>query len=150
VAYLTQEALTARVGGAAEFLRLTDDDRNNSPDDDVLDFLLGQVDTIVDGYARRGGYTPPLEDTDVETLEPWLLDIANFKARTRGNGRASDEDQKLYDDAMKVMEGIADGSFKLPSFEEASPTGIFGFDSSQSFITPGEAQIFSRSRLRKF
>lgn len=125
--YLTSALLQARVGGAAIYLQLTDDDGDGNPDPGVESALLAQVDAIVNSFASRGGYAIPLEGEDIETFLPYLLDIANYRARTRGTRVASKDDKKLYDDAMKVMERIATGDFRLPSFLAPDPILVTEF-----------------------
>lgn len=146
--YLTAAMLQARVGGNARYLLLTDDDADSIPDTAVEDYLLSQVDIMVDAFARRAGYTTPLASGDVETILPFLLDIANYKAQTRAGGASSDDDKKLYNDAMSILHQIGTSSFKLPSYQTAAPIADFGFDSEQDADRDGP--VFSRSQLRDF
>lgn len=141
--YLTPALLKSRVGGAALYVELTDDD---VPPDGVTDagveqWILDTVDDIANGCAARGGYTVPLVAIDSALLIPFLLDIANYKLKAR-RGTPSKADEKLYDDAMLLLGAIATGDFILPS-SAAGQTGAFthfGFDS--------EGQMFSRTILR--
>jgi phage gp36-like protein len=150
MAYLDSDEVTVRVGGDAVYIELTDDDGDGSPDDGVETFLLAQVDAVADAFARRGGYSVPLSDLDAATVQPFLLDIANYKAKTRGNRTASADDIKLYDAAMAVMEEIANGAFKLPSYQTTSPVEKLGFDSPQGSVFDSTGPLFSRDTLRGF
>jgi len=142
VSYLSEGQLIARVGGQGNYTTLTDDDGDGRTDDGVGAFLLTQVDGIANGYARRGGYTVPLVAGDVTEVTPYLLDIANYKAKTRGDREASEDDRKLYDEAIKFFEAIAKGDIKLPSVESGPQLTNFELDS--------EEQLFSRSTLGDF
>lgn len=139
MAYLTSSELKAAVGGEQEYVLLTDDDGDQIADPGVADFLLAQVDEIVNGFARRGAYTVPLAVADIAAVIPFLLDIANYKARTRGGRQATDDDRHKYDDAMRIMEEIANGTYKLPSFTETERLAGFEINSY--------AQLFSRGTL---
>lgn len=141
MSYLTRELLEARVGGDEIFMQLTDDDGDQEPDANVLVLLLGHVDSLVEGYARRGEYTVPLAASDSALLLPYMLDISNYKAKSR-RGMASKEDWQLYRDALALLGMLADGTFILPSATVGATGSIslFGLDS--------EDQIFSRFLLR--
>ncbi len=142
MSYLTEGQLIARVGGQGNYTTLTDDDADGVADAGVGNFLLGQVDGIANGYARRGGYVVPLVAGDVAEVTPYLLDIANYKAKTRGDREASEDDRHLYDDAIKFFEAIADGTIKLPSVEDGPQLTNFQLDS--------EEQVFNRTTLGDF
>lgn len=146
--YLTTDLLQARVGGSDIYLQLTDDDGDGTADPRVEEFLLSQVDAIADGFARRGGYVVPLASSDLEPVIPYLLEIANYKAKTRGNRTASDDDRENQKAAMEIMKQIAAGDFKLPSFETAAPIAEFGLDSSGDSL--GTGPLYSRESLRGF
>lgn len=141
--YLEVGPLKARVGGAALYSDLTDDDADKTTDPAVEEWVLDLVDDLVNGYAARGGYTVPLVPTDSAPLNSFLLDIANFKLKAR-RGVPSKADEKLYDDAMAILEAVATGDFVLPS-GTAGNTGAlsnFGFDS--------QPQIFNRQTLKVY
>jgi hypothetical protein len=143
-AYLSAAQLAARVGGSDRYVELTDDDNDGAADPGVETFVLGQVNEILDGFARRGGYTVPLALSDTAEIEPFLLDIANYKIKTRGDRIASADDLKLYNDAMLILNDIALGVFKLPSFTSEEVITLFGLDS------PEDGPLFSRETLRFF
>lgn len=139
--YLTVAQLKARVGGEQIYVKLTSDDGGRTPDPTVATLLLDQVEAFTEGYARRGGYTIPLVATDFPLLVPSMLDIANYRAKTR-RGTASKDDKQLYDEAIKLLERVADGDFVLPSGTGTTTSAVFSMTSDQ--------QLFNRSRLRDF
>lgn len=145
--YLTTALLQAKLGGEARYLELTDDDGDGTPDPIVEQLLLSEVDTVVDAYARRGGYAVPLGPTDIAPILPLLLSIATFSAKTRGDRIASDDDRKAYQDAMTQLHEIAIGTFKLPSFGATQPIGSLRFSSSGD---PRGGPLFDRDRLKGY
>lgn len=141
MAYLTQALLKARVGGQEIYVQLTDDDRDQKPDPNVETLLLGQVDSFMEGYARRGGYTVPLVATDAALLIPAMLDVSNYKAKSR-RGKASKEDLENYKDAIALFNDLASGAFVLPSSSSGSTGGFANLDFD------GNEQMFNRQTLR--
>lgn len=129
--YLTPLLLSARVGGEEIYLELTDDDGDNIADAGVERLLLSQVDAIVDAYARRSGYITPLTATDIAPLVPFLLDIANYKAKTRGNRSATEDARNEYMAATKILEEVASGAFRLPSYVPPDAIILVDFDTRQ-------------------
>lgn len=136
MAYLTEAAVIQRVGGQTSYNELTDS--SGTVDPELKKYFLDDVDATLDGYARVGGYTTPLVASDAASVMGFLLDISNFKLRTRGNREASDMDLQLYKDAMVVMGLIAQGKWEF-STPPAALVGEANLDS--------EAQIFNRSTL---
>ena len=53
MAYLNDDDISARVGGEAEFIQLTDDDGDGVADPNVIERVTTDIDSIVDGFARR-------------------------------------------------------------------------------------------------
>src|SRR5262245_22358702 len=98
---------------------------------------MAQVDALLDGFARRGGYTVPLSDEETESIQLPRLDIANFKLRSRGNRVASEDDRLQYEAAMKILEAIGAGEWQFPSGPATSTVEDFGLDS--------EERLFSRT-----
>lgn len=142
MSYLDSDELAARVGGSVLYIELTDDDLDGETDEAVEDQILGEADALADGFAARGGYTTPLGTKDAALLTPFLLDICNYKLKAR-RGKSSEADEKLYNDAMRVLDRIANGTFVLPSGVGASGTmEDFGIDSQD--------RMFSRALLEDF
>lgn len=141
MAYLTEPLLIARVGGDELYVQLTDDDRDGVPDVNVKTLLLGQVDSLMEGFAARGGYTVPLVSTDAALLMPAMLDVANYKAKTR-RGMASKDDIESYKNALALFGMLADGSFVLPS-SAGGETGAFA-----NLDFDGYPQLLNRCTLR--
>jgi phage gp36-like protein len=133
MAYLTEAQVTARVGGKAEMDQLTDDDGDQTPDAAVLVQVMGQLDSLLDGYARRGGYDTPLDVASADSILTPLLDIANFKLRTRGNRVASDDDRLQYENAMKILGMVGDGTWIFPT--PPTSLGSAAIDSDDALFT---------------
>lgn len=139
--YTSVDEIKARVGGATMYLQLTDDDNNGTTDSGVESWLQDAVDDLADGYALRGGYSVPLAAADSAFLNGFLLDIANFKLKSRRN-KASEDDRQLYKDALAMLEKVATGAITLPSGGSGETGGFANLD----FDSEGKA--FSRSLLR--
>lgn len=145
MAYLTNTLLKARVGGQNVYIELTDDNADGTADNSVETMVLDQVDQQVNGYFRRGGYTIPLAVTDAAQIMYLLLDIANYKLKTRGNREATEDDRKLYGDALKTLEMYATGELSLPSVDTAAPT-----IASMVIDSPEDGPFFNRITLCSF
>src|SRR5262245_61749043 len=141
MAYLTQELVQARVGGDRVYRELTDDDGSLQGDPTVAKLVLEQVDALLNGYILRGGYTAPLTDPDdIQSVLLPLLDVANYKLRTRGNREASEDDRLQYQNAIKIFESIAAGDFVFPSGGGVSET-------EEEFEIDSYPQLFNRDEL---
>jgi len=136
--YLTRAALEARVGGTAVYLQLTDDDHNAVIDTDVEALLLAGVDRLGDAYLIRGGYTTPLTNAvAISLIVPRLLDIANYKAKSRGGRLASAEDVRAYELALTWFEAVASGDLLL----------LDSVPIKSTLILDSEEQRMTRERL---
>jgi phage gp36-like protein len=144
MSYLTVAKVKARVGGEENYFQLTDDDGDGTPDPAVESWALNLADSIANGYAARAGYTIPLASTDSSLLEPFLLDVVNFKLKSRGNRVAGDLDEELYKDAMATFRELASGDFTLPSSSAGETGGFANLDFD------GNEQVLTRSRLGNF
>lgn len=105
--YLTQTELEARVGGVEALAKLTDDDEDGAPDTTVIAVFLTELDNEFDSYFRAGGYTVPLTSAQASGMKRFMLDIANYRLRTRGVRKATTDDRMLYEDAMGVITSVA-------------------------------------------
>lgn len=139
--YITPAELQARVGGAALYLELTDDDGDSTVDPAVESWVIDSVSDLVDGSAARAGYAVELADADAAYLNGFMLDIANYKLKTR-RGKASEDDRKTYEDAMAVLEKLANGDFTLPSAGGGS-----GGTTTANLDFDGYVQQCNRARL---
>ncbi len=140
MAYLTAEEVQARVGGEPRWVQLTDDDANNVPDEPVVEQLLANVDAEADGYFRAGGYATPVTALEARAVKNQLLDIANYRAKTRGDREASPDDRQLYMDALAVLRNVALGIVLLDVRSFITASGDYLIDS--------DAPMFSRRLLR--
>ena len=141
MAYLNDDDISARVGGEQEFIHLCDDDGDGAADPNVIERVTTDIDSIVDGFARRGGYTTPLVAADAASINYVMLDIANYTLRTRGNRVCSEDDRLKYENAWEILKAIGDGKWEFPSGPavEELTADEFGLDS--------EEQLFTRTTL---
>lgn len=133
--YLTRALLQQRVGGPDRYLQLMDASDVAMIGTSLESLVLSQVDSLVDGYAKRGGYTTPLADSDATSVLLFLLDISNFKLKSRGDREASEDDRLQYENAMKVMELIGKGEWVFPSGSNSDVTSAFGIDSEEQWAS---------------
>jgi phage gp36-like protein len=106
--YLTQAELQDRVGGVDPLRELTDDDEDGAPDASVIALALTGLDAEFNAFFRAGGYTVPLTDADAITgLKYHMLNIANYRLKTRGDRQASESDRQLYEDALAHFRLVA-------------------------------------------
>lgn len=135
MAYLTRAMLEPRVGGAVMYVELTDDDHDDVPDPLVEAFLLTDTDSTVNSYLTRGGYTTPMTDAaGIALLRPYLLDIANYKAKTRGGRLASERDVRAYEEALAWLETVASGDVILPGWTGVAVGSVGGVGTSDEPI----------------
>lgn len=112
--YLTQAELETRVGGVDALRELTDDDEDGAPDSAVIALVLTALDSEFDFFFRAGGYTVPLTDAvAIAGLKYAMLNVANYRLKTRGDRQASETDRQLYEDAMGFFRDIARRVFLL-------------------------------------
>jgi phage gp36-like protein len=143
LAYLTVDQLKGRVGGDERFLKLTDDDEDGQPDTRVTTALLAGVDKEADAYFRAGGYTIPLGAALLEGVSNALLDIANYRAKTRGDRQASEDDRLAYQDALARLRLVADRKILLAGSDDTQDVQALG-----EYVLDSDEQFFSRDNLR--
>jgi phage gp36-like protein len=143
VSYLAADQLMARVGGLDIYVRLTDDDQDETPDANVEAYLLGGTDATVDGYLVRGGYVTPLILTpQIAIVTVYALDIANYKAKTRGGRQASPDDVRAYEAALVWFDLLANKKLLLPGYLGGSGTA------PALPVIDSDSQKMSRFQLR--
>ena len=108
MAYLTSGELQDRVGGVDPLRELTDDDEDGAPDESVIALVLTGLDAEFNAFFRAGGYTVPLTDADAITgLKYHMLNIANYRLKTRGDRQASEQDRTDYEDSIAHFRLVA-------------------------------------------
>lgn len=139
MSYLTEAELKARVGGEEPYRLLTDDNGDGIADDEVKQTLLEENDAELDGYFRSAGLAIPLSATTFSGSKRYALDIVNYRLKTRGSRRASEDDRKLYEDAMAYFKMVAGGKIHLTTVDLVS-----------DFVLQGEKVIFNASNMGGF
>lgn len=143
--YFTADELKARVGGAAKYVMLTDD---TEPPDGITDpavetMLIDGTAVLVDSYIGAGGYDTPLpspaQDAAIATLKPRALDIANYRAKSRGEREPTEADTKLYEDAIRWLEAVAKGTVILEGYAE--------LEVDVDYSAEGRETMFDRDRM---
>jgi phage gp36-like protein len=137
--YVSADELSVRVGGSARWIELTDDNKDGIPDADIIEDVLSQLDSEVNGYASTAGYGTPLLAIQTNNIKSTMLDIANYRLKTRGDKQPSDDDRLLFTQAIKVMEFVSTHEIALGVVPEES-----------TFELESARQIFSRNSLRGF
>lgn len=142
MAYATLQDLKTLCGDE-ELIQLTDraDPPSGEIDEAVTAAALAAAGHIIDGYVRAQ-YSLPLS-SPVPMLTDLACDIARYRLYKTA---ATEQVQKRFDDAIKVLVNISKGLVKLPVADDASdsePAGRAGMVRIAS-----ENRIFSRSRMR--
>lgn len=119
MAYCTIAQLTDRYGTAL-LRELTDraDVATGSIDETVLNRAIADADAVIDGYLR-GRYSLPLTSTPALLVDLSLV-ISIYKAHANV---ASEKIRKDYDDAIKTLTQISNGTVRLPDVAGAEPAG---------------------------
>jgi len=138
--YLTKEQLSARVGGDARLTELIHDPgATPTQDNEVLAQLLADVDAEADGYFRAAGYAIPLPDALLPQVKNLLLDLASFKAKTRGLRDSSDDDKLLWKAAIARLTQIGQRQIVLLATTPSS---------DNLYLIDSEKGLFDRSSMR--
>jgi len=120
MAYYDEGDLAARVGGMTTLTDLT-----SGSDPVAMASLIDDVCDEADGYFRAGGYTVPLDPTLVPSVKGTLLDVANYKAMSRGSREPVQKDIDAYTFAIQRLRDIAAGKFTLESDPIVANEGAF-------------------------
>lgn len=117
--YATQADLVSRFG-AEELVQLTDRLNGNAIDSAIVSVALADADAILDGYLG-GRYATPVTPTP-----PLLLRLAADVARfLLHKDRPSESVRQAYEDALKMLGDLADGTAvlagALPATSAATP-----------------------------
>jgi phage gp36-like protein len=138
--YATQTDMVNRFG-ELEIIQLTDraDPPAGAIDAVVLGEALADADSLVDGYVGAA-YTLPLPVIPSD-LTRVSADIARYFLY---KDNPPEVVRQNYEDALKLLQAIAKGQYKLPGIDEA-PTS----DASAGTVeTSGPARVMSRETLR--
>lgn len=141
-AYFDAMDLQARVGGEERFKELTDDDKDGIPDPDVIAQIVSSVEREADAYFLSGQYDTPLTLAQLAPVRNALLDIANYRAKVRGDREASQGDRQLYEDAIGLLMAVAKRQILLDKPENATRLGEYLFDSSEQELSRDSLKVW--------
>lgn len=140
MAYVTENDLTQRFG-AEELIQLTaTDPRATAPDADVLARAIADAEAEIDSYLAAR-YQLPLPAVPA-VLTRVACDIARFRL---WNDRASDEVRQRYEDARRLLEGLARGAVAL-----GLPAAADRPQPSLAAAKSGNAPVFDRDSTAMF
>lgn len=137
MAYTSQSDLQKHFG-SQEVAELLDRDNDGTEDAGVMEHVLLQTDSIIDGYLAAL-YETPLDPVP-QLIACIASDIARYLLYSNG---APEMVQKRYDDAIKQLKDIAKGLITLPS-TTAQVTSAGGIE-----YVEGD-RLFTMDTLRDF
>jgi phage gp36-like protein len=118
--------------GTAEYMQLTDRDVNAASDPGVCDAALAAGSSVIDGYAKAGGYAVPLSPVD-PVVKQINLDLARFELS--GN-QASERVILGYQDANKRLADIAARRLLLIAGTPVTDPTVSGVGVGIAYTTP--------------
>lgn len=137
--YATLPGLVSRFG-EDELVQLTDANRSGTVDISVLEQAIQDADGEIDSYLAVR-YSLPLS-----TVPTALMRIACDVTRYRlYDSRAPEEIRKRYEDAVKWLAAVANGSVSLGLPHAQAPVQSGGV-----VAVAGEARRFSRTTLEDY
>tara|TARA_R110002049_G_scaffold190570_2_gene359255 strand:+ start:21691 stop:22101 length:411 start_codon:yes stop_codon:yes gene_type:complete len=132
--YCTQADLIERFG-EAELLALARDETGTAIDTAVVERACDDASGEIDGYVSAAGYTVPLA-TVTRIITAYACDIARYRLYDE---HASEQVQKRYDDAVKFLVRVANGTVKLgiSTGSAASSAGSVQMNSGRQVFNGG-------------
>ncbi|TVU88309.1 gp436 family protein [Vreelandella titanicae] len=132
--YCTQVDLIERFG-EAELLALARDETGTAIDAAVVERACDDASGEIDGYVSAAGYTVPLA-TVTRIITAYACDIARYRLYDE---HASEQVQKRYDDAVKFLVRVANGTVKLgiSTGSAASSAGSVQMNSGRQVFNGG-------------
>ncbi|UEQ03230.1 DUF1320 domain-containing protein [Halomonas profundus] len=132
--YCTQADLIERFG-ENELLALARDETGTAIDTAVVERACDDASGEIDGYVSAAGYTVPLA-TVTRIITAYACDIARYRLYDE---QASEQVQKRYDDAVKFLVRVANGTVKLgiSTGSAASSVGNVQMNSGRQVFTGG-------------
>ena len=106
--YCTKQDLIDRFG-EAEMIQLTDRAATGEIDDAVLDQAIEDAGGEIDGYLASGGYATPLSPVP-RIVTAKACDMARHALY---DDHAAEQVRKRYEDAIRFLRAVADGTVKL-------------------------------------
>ncbi len=137
--YISQSALNARFG-SEEIDGLLDRTNSGTPDTAALTAVITDSDALINGYVGVR-YTLPLAYTPA-LLANLAADIVRYKLY---DARASEEVRRRYDDAIKLLAGLAAGEIVLPPDVNGTPA-----TTALTFGSYSAERVFDADTLEPF
>lgn len=103
-----------------KIVELADDDGNGAIDAGVMDQVIKDADSEIDGYCSNH-YTVPFASPVPSLIKRTSIDISIYRLHSRRMTRGVPEAvRQRYEDAVTLLKRIADGFVKLPVDDPAS------------------------------
>ncbi|WP_278369820.1 gp436 family protein [Vreelandella titanicae] len=128
--YCTQADLVERFG-ENELLALARDETGTAIDTTVVERACDDAGGEIDGYVSAAGYTVPLANV-TRIITAYACDITRYRLYDE---HASDQVQRRYDDAVKFLVRVANGTVKL------------GISTGPASSSAGDVQMNSSRRV---
>lgn len=144
MAYATQADLENACGGAARLVELSDWDRDRVADADRITAALNAAASEMDSYLAKQRYVP--------MAAPYLQIVVDVNARiaryrlAKSRGMVTEDIRQDYEDDVKWLTGIAEGTIKLP----VDPQPTKASDRIDSSTARPESKDVSRAKLGGF
>lgn len=139
MSYLTKQDLIDRIG-LDELIVLSDREHTGTEDDTVIDRAMADATTEIDMYLGVR-YTLPLS-TIPSTLTRLAVSIAVYWL-SENEANISDLTRERYENAIKVLKGIAGGTIDLGVIDTDAPDT----DGSGKVTLVSGERIFTRNTL---
>lgn len=136
--YSTQQELVDRYGENA-LLDLADRDNDGVIDTDVVEQAIVDASELIDSYLAKR-YALPLQSTPAP-LKRICGDMVLYLLS--GDGTVTDEKRKRYEDALKFLKALADGTASLGAALEQDSANSVGQVEMES-----SPRLFSRKTMR--
>jgi phage gp36-like protein len=146
--YITDADIAPSLVATASLVFLTNDDADAVVvDSDVLDTLIGDAESEVDGYV---GFRYALPLSSIPNLVKRLsARVARYRLYTRRPGSPEEWLQKDYDNAIAQLERIRDGKLSL-GLTEAGADPAAGFDGGTAVQSTSRERIFGRANTEGY
>lgn len=115
--YASTAELIARFEDTSAAAFATDAGEVGTPDTDVLNEVINDAESVIDGYVGVRHIVPVVVAGDTvlaNRMRSLTLDIARYKLDLRGD-YVSDARAAAYEAAIKWLEGVSTGKIMLPA-----------------------------------
>lgn len=141
--YVLRSAIAPGLMSEQDLVELTSSSATSTVvDEDVVDFIVAEAEAEVDGYLGTRHALP------LATVPPMVKSLAaritRYRLRLRKDGTVSEQMEKDYQSAIKLLENIRDGKVTLGAQPEAAP------NTETVIRTKAGSPVFGRSNLSGF